>query len=168
MKIIFFITLCAAFLFILIISTPKLIKKEEETIITPTPPPSTKVVDEVQEHLLSLHNKERIKFNVLPLKYNSLLNKAAQKHNDWMANHGRLTHDEPRNNLGSRINNEGYGWSFIGENIAKGQNSAEEVMNSWMHSSGHRANILNKNYKEVGFGVTKINDVWWWTSDFGG
>jgi uncharacterized protein YkwD len=62
---------------------------------------------------------------------------------------------------------QGYNWSWAGENIAMGQRTAEEVMNSWMNSSGHRSNILSSSFKEIGFGVTKMGNVWWWTVNFG-
>ena len=53
------------------------------------------------------------------------------------------------------INNKGRG---IGENIAAGQRSAEEVMQSWMNSSGHRRNILDPQFKELGVGYTLLED----------
>ena len=49
----------------------------------------------------------------------------------------------------------GISYTAAGENIAKGQNSPQSVMNAWMNSSGHRANILNKSYNQIGVGVAK-------------
>ena len=49
----------------------------------------------------------------------------------------------------------GVSYSYAGENIAAGQTSAEQVMNDWMNSSGHRANILNANYTQLGVGYVK-------------
>jgi uncharacterized protein YkwD len=53
-----------------------------------------------------------------------------------------------------------YNISFraAGENIAKGQTSPAQVMNSWMNSSGHKANILSKNYTHIGVGY--VNGIW--------
>ncbi|MBR4741685.1 MAG: hypothetical protein IK079_02140 [Desulfovibrio sp.] len=49
----------------------------------------------------------------------------------------------------------GVHWSACAENIAFGQSTAAEVMNSWLHSPGHRANILNESYTHIGIGVTR-------------
>ena len=49
----------------------------------------------------------------------------------------------------------GINYSSAGENIAAGQKTAQEVMNSWMNSSGHRANILNKDYEQLGVGYVE-------------
>ena len=53
-----------------------------------------------------------------------------------------------------------FGISYIaaGENIAYGQKTPSEVMNAWMNSSGHRANILNANFTEIGVGMVKKAD----------
>jgi uncharacterized protein YkwD len=49
----------------------------------------------------------------------------------------------------------GLRFSAAAENIAYGQRSAQEVMNSWMNSPGHKANILSKSYTQIGVGVAK-------------
>jgi uncharacterized protein YkwD len=68
-------------------------------------------------------------------------------------------------NVGQRI---GDGWMMYGENIAMGQTSNEEVMNDWMHSVGHRRNILNGNFQLVGIGIAKnsAGEIYW-VVDFG-
>ena len=48
---------------------------------------------------------------------------------------------------------DGYDWRAIGENIAEGQFSVAEVMDTWMHSPGHRRNILDPGFKELGVGL---------------
>jgi uncharacterized protein YkwD len=53
------------------------------------------------------------------------------------------------------LKNYGISYSYAGENIAKGQTTPQSVMTSWMNSSGHRANILNANYTQIGVGVVK-------------
>ena len=57
--------------------------------------------------------------------------------------------------------------SEIGENIAYGQNSPEDVMNSWMNSSGHRANILNAEFEEIGVGCYVKGSRKYWVQLFG-
>jgi uncharacterized protein YkwD len=67
-----------------------------------------------------------------------------------------------------RLESEGYRFSVAGENIAQGQPNAEQAMSSWMNSPGHKANILNDDYEDVGFGATKNRkaDEWYWVAVF--
>jgi uncharacterized protein YkwD len=54
-----------------------------------------------------------------------------------------------------------------GENIAAGQTSPDQVMTSWMNSSGHRANILNSSFGHIGVGIVKNSaGTIYWTQDF--
>lgn len=57
-------------------------------------------------------------------------------------------------------------YRYIGENIAYGQNSPEDVMNAWMNSSGHRANILSENFDYIGISVTYRNGTYYWSQFF--
>ncbi|MDO5388086.1 MAG: CAP domain-containing protein, partial [Clostridia bacterium] len=59
------------------------------------------------------------------------------------------------------IKNAGISYKTAGENIAKGQKTAEAVFNAWMNSSGHRANILNSSYTQMGIGVTSGGTLYW-------
>ncbi|MBR1555833.1 MAG: hypothetical protein IJ644_10665 [Oscillospiraceae bacterium] len=54
----------------------------------------------------------------------------------------------------------------VGENIAYGYSTEADVMNGWMNSSGHRANILNENYHAIGVGVARNNNVYYWVQIF--
>lgn len=125
------------------------------------------IVNEKAE-LLELHNSEREKKKKSPLIINSELGDAAQNHADWMAENKRMSHrgtkgSEPWN----RASECGYNYISIGENIAYGQENAQEVMNAWMHSRGHRGNILG-NYEEVGFGIAESeNGQKYWCVVFG-
>ena len=56
---------------------------------------------------------------------------------------------------------------MMGENIAAWQNSPKEVMNSWMNSAGHKANILNADYKSIGVGCVYIDGAYYWVQCFG-
>ena len=56
---------------------------------------------------------------------------------------------------------------MMGENIATGQTSPEQVMNAWMNSSGHRANILGSTYKRIGIGCVYIQGTYYWVQCFG-
>jgi uncharacterized protein YkwD len=60
----------------------------------------------------------------------------------------------------------GYNYRWAGENIAYGQTSAQEVMQSWMNSAGHRQNILNPKFRDVGIAYAYGN-TFYWTQNFG-
>jgi uncharacterized protein YkwD len=80
-----------------------------------------------------------------------------------IADEGKLSHDGWDN----VINQSGYRWSAIAENIALGPTTPAGVMNMWMGSQGHRNNILG-GYRDIGIGcVIDRNGFYWWTQDFG-
>jgi uncharacterized protein YkwD len=133
---------------------------------TPVPTPPVDPMESIKQQLFDSHNRERVQRGLSPFTRNTALDTAAQLHNDYMVAHNNLTHNEPGRDIGVRVTQQGYIWTTCGENIAEGQTSVDEVMNSWMNSSGHRANILGK-FHDVGFGVTKSGNTWWWTTDFG-
>lgn len=62
----------------------------------------------------------------------------------------------------------GIDYGYAGENIAMGQRTPEIVMNDWMNSSGHRANILNENYDCIGVGYTMVDGHPYWVQLFTG
>ncbi|MFJ3231050.1 sigma-70 family RNA polymerase sigma factor [Streptomyces sp. NPDC086787] len=118
--------------------------------------------------VIALVNKERSAAGCGPVTDNSQLRDAAQKHSDDMAARGFFDHTNPDGKgPGERITAAGYRWSTYGENIAAGQQTPASVMDAWMHSSGHRANILNCSFKELGVGVHNGSGGPWWTQDFG-
>ncbi|WP_432976193.1 CAP domain-containing protein [Dactylosporangium sp. CA-233914] len=121
-----------------------------------------------ESQVLTIVNTERAKAGCQPLAYNAKLRAAAYKHSADMAARDYFSHDTPEGvSFATRIKNEGYSWSGAAENIAKGQRTPEEVMNSWMNSSGHRANILNCKLKDLGVGLAYEGKTAIWTQDFG-
>lgn len=105
------------------------------------------------EAILKLVNQERSKAGVSPLKLNEKLTNVANIKAKDMADKNYFSHTSPT--YGSpfdMMKQFGISFSYAGENIAAGQKTAEEVMDSWMNSSGHKANILNKNYTQLGVG----------------
>jgi len=117
--------------------------------------------------VIALVNKERAKRGCRALTSNSRLALAAQGHSADMARRGFFDHTNPDGKDPSdRITAAGYRWSAYGENIAKGQPTPASVMTSWMNSSGHRANILNCAFREIGIGVVKSGGPYW-TQVFG-
>jgi RNA polymerase sigma factor (sigma-70 family) len=128
-----------------------------------TSPPSGTVAQ-----VVALVNEERAKAGCGALTEDPRLEKAAQGHSDDMAARGFFDHTNPDGaDPGQRITAAGYKWSTYGENIAQGQQTPAAVMESWMNSPGHRANILNCSFKDIGVGVHKGSGGPWWTQDFG-
>ncbi|MER7759752.1 sigma-70 family RNA polymerase sigma factor [Streptomyces sp. NPDC097619] len=118
--------------------------------------------------VISLVNEERARAGCGPLTNNAKLADAAQAHSDDMAARDYFDHTNPDGaGPGERITAAGYAWSTYGENIARGQQTAASVMESWMNSSGHRANILNCSFKEIGVGIHSGSGGPWWTQNFG-
>jgi uncharacterized protein YkwD len=127
--------------------------------------PTAGNLDEVRAAVLCLHNRDRAAAGLPPLKENSKLRKAALGHSDDMVSRRYFDHDEPDGDgMVDRIRRAGYvrpgdAWS-LGENIAWGtQNMATpaEIHDAWMHSAGHRANILRRSFKEIGIGIVLGN-----------
>jgi hypothetical protein len=118
-------------------------------------------VDEV----LRITNDHRRAAGLPALANHVALAKAARRRAIDMAKSGNLTHD----GWTTIIRLFGYLGGFLGENIAMGYASPAAVMNGWMGSSGHRANILRNGYRDSGVGcVLDSRKRPWWAHDFGG
>ncbi|AQT71267.1 MULTISPECIES: CAP domain-containing protein [Streptomyces] len=123
---------------------------------------------DAESAVLALVNKERAAAGCGALTSNAKLSAAARAYSDTMARAGVMSHTGPDGStMTSRVEAAGYKWSTLGENIARGQADADAVMKAWMNSSGHRANILNCAFKEIGIGVHKGDGGPWWTQNFG-
>ncbi|MFB7979555.1 sigma-70 family RNA polymerase sigma factor [Streptomyces vinaceus] len=122
----------------------------------------------VAGQVIALVNSERAAAGCGPLKEDPQLRNAAQGHSDDMAARGFFDHTNPDGaDPGKRTTAAGYRWSTYGENIARGQQTAASVMDSWMKSPGHRANILNCSFKDIGVGIHSGPGGPWWTQNFG-
>lgn len=107
--------------------------------------------------VVELVNQERWDNGQLPpLKAVDLLHNSSQTHSDNMANRDFFAHCDldTKTRPGDRMTTAGYDWNYAGENIAAGYSTPADVMTDWMDSSGHRANILSTNYREIGVGYT--------------
>jgi uncharacterized protein YkwD len=121
-----------------------------------------------EQQVLAITNTERAKAGCKPLTWNSKLATAARKHSQDMAAKDYFSHTSlDGTNFATRISNEGYRWSGAAENIAKGQRTPADVMKAWMNSSGHRANILNCGFKDLGVGLAYQGRTPIWTQNFG-
>ena len=113
-------------------------------------PPAT-----MEEQVVELVNQERWDNGQLPpLKHNALLDAASEGHSTAMGVRDFFAHCDLDYSTSpwDRMVAAGYTYNWAGENIAAGYADAPAVMNGWMNSSGHRANILNTNFREVGVG----------------
>ncbi|MGW3338777.1 CAP domain-containing protein [Streptomyces sp. NPDC001009] len=130
-----------------------------------TPQPAATASGDVAR-VVELVNAERAKVGCSPVELNSTLSKAAQDHSADMAAHNTMSHTgSDGSDPGSRITAAGYRWSAYGENVAYGYSTPEQVMAGWMDSPGHRENILNCSFKEIGVGLAQPGS--YWTQDFG-
>ncbi|MFP8962803.1 CAP domain-containing protein [Streptomyces nanhaiensis] len=121
-----------------------------------------------EAQVLALVNKERAAAGCGPVTANARLTRAADGYSDTMAASGVLSHTGPDGStMADRVEAAGYAWSNLGENIARGQPDAASVMDAWMNSPGHRANILNCAFEELGVGVHFGDGGPWWTQNFG-
>ncbi|QGZ47527.1 hypothetical protein GPZ77_03190 [Streptomyces sp. QHH-9511] len=130
-------------------------------------PPAPKVLRFVEE-IVSLANTEREKSGCGPLRPDTRLRKSAQKHADDMAGRDFYAHESPEGrDAGDRITAAGYSWSAWAENIHRGPKTPRKAMEDWMKSAGHRRNVLNCAFEDIGVGVTLTSDGPWWVQNFG-
>ncbi|CAL9539644.1 hypothetical protein SUDANB176_04219 [Streptomyces sp. enrichment culture] len=115
--------------------------------------------------VLSITNSERSKAGCGPVTLDDRLARAAQLHSEDMSANDYFSHTGKNgSSFADRAEAQGHP-SPGAENIARGQNSAASVMQAWMNSPGHRANILNCSLKTLGVGV--VTSDWTWTQVFG-
>ena len=127
---------------------------------TPTPAPTTEAgLSDFQQQVINLVNRERANAGLSSLTSDSLLTKVSVEKARDMDVNNYFSHTSPT--YGSpfdMMRSFGVTYSYAGENIASGQKSPQEVMNAWMNSAGHRANILNGNFSKIGVGY--VNGEW--------
>lgn len=112
----------------------------------------TQIVSQMKE-VLNLVNQERAKNGLSALTLNNDLTHIATMKASDMRDKNYFSHNSPTYGTPFEMLQQfGVKYTYAGENIAAGQKTSEQVMNDWMNSSGHRANILNKNYTQLGVG----------------
>lgn len=126
----------------------------------------------VRERMLAAVNAERRKAGLAPLTLEEKLSWAAQKHAEDMLARSYYAHASPEGTSPlARALTAGYPSRRVGENIATGHFSVEEVVDAWMHSSGHRRNILDGAFTQIGVGlaVGRFEDRYrlLWVQEFG-
>jgi uncharacterized YkwD family protein/spore coat assembly protein SafA len=130
--------------------------------------PSQSSTKAYEDEVLRLVNVERAKNGLAALKSDWQLSRVARYKSQDMINKGYFSHTSPT--YGSpfkMMESFGIRFSSAGENIAYGQRTPAEVMNGWMNSPGHRANILSPSYTHIGVGLAKTGSgVNYWTQMF--
>lgn len=131
-------------------------------------------IDSEEQQFLELINDYRQDNGAGPLALSPALNRAAAWKSQHMVDANYFAHDDvPINRTwDDRIHDCGYNYpTWIGENIAAGNESAEDTFEQWRNSSGHNQNMLNSNYNAIGIGRAfgpNATYGWYWTTDFGG
>ena len=129
-----------------------------------TVPTVNEKADSFEREVVRLVNEERKRMGLSELKYNWQLSRVARYKSEDMRDKGYFSHTSPT--YGSpyqMMKSFGITYRTAGENIAKGQTSPDAVVKAWMNSSGHRANILNPSFTEIGVGFASGN---YWTQMF--
>lgn len=129
-----------------------------ELALAPTLLPSS-TITQARFNIISLTNRERRARGLAAARSSNALNNACQTHANDMARGRFLSHTgSDGSNGGQRARRSGLGWTTWGENIAAGQRGSAEVVNAWMASSGHRANILNGQFNAIGVGLQQASN----------
>jgi uncharacterized YkwD family protein len=114
-----------------------------------------------EQKVVDLTNQERAKNGLPALKVDTTLSKMAHEKARDMSANNYFSHTSPT--YGSpfdMMKKYGITYQYAGENIAKGQQSPQDVVNAWMNSEGHRQNILNPNYNYIGVGYVAQGNYW--------
>jgi uncharacterized protein YkwD len=141
----------------------------------PFAPPKSAAHTEIERRVLELVNAARAQprhcgatsFNATPaLALNETLNHAARDYAEVMAHYGYMEHTGPDGSSpAQRVSRAGYRWRETGENLARGIMSADAVVDGWVHSPEHCANLMDSAYSEIGVGyaVNPLDDagVYW-------
>ncbi|MCM1991936.1 CAP domain-containing protein [Oceanirhabdus seepicola] len=135
----------------------------------PKAPETPKVsMSDFAKEVVELVNKERVSNGLQPLKAHAKLTDCAQAKAQNMIDKNYFAHNSPTYGTPfDMIEQWGIKFTAAGENIAYGQKTPKEVMQTWMDSPGHRSNILSDSFAEIGVGVaTNKNGVIYWTQMF--
>ena len=169
-------------------STPPTTRKPKKSTTTaasaapaPAPPPdvtspdtqppaaSVRVDTSVTGRVVALVNAQRVAGGLGPVSANGALMSAAAIQSKDQATMGRVSHTGiDGSSMGQRCSAAGYGWRALAENAAAGYGSADSVMNGWMGSAPHYANIMNPSFVHVGVAVAySASGTAYWTMDLG-
>lgn len=118
-------------------------------------------VTQFEQEVIRLVNEIRLENGLKPLSYNWELSRVARFKSQDMKDHRYFAHNSPVYGTPFQmIRNFGISFRTAGENIAKGYRTPQAVVDGWMNSSGHRANILNAAYTQIGVGYVADGNYW--------
>ena len=118
-------------------------------------------ITQYEKEVIRLVNEIRVKNGLKPLAEDWQLSRVARYKSQDMKDKGYFSHTSPT--YGSpfdMMKKFGLTYRTAGENIARGQKTPQAVVNAWMNSSGHRANILNASYTKIGVGYVANGNYW--------
>lgn len=111
-------------------------------------------IDAIQSAVISNVNAQRARSGLPALRASSELMEAAQRHACDNAGRNKMSHTGSNgSNVGQRAHRAGYDWRLVNENVAAGFNGPGAVVDGWMTSRGHRANILARGTRNIGVGL---------------
>lgn len=118
-------------------------------------------VEAIERDVIKLTNREREKLGLVPLRVDTRLGGVAREKSRDMVINNYFEHDSPTYGTPfDMMHLYGITYQVAGENIASGYTSPEEVVNAWMESPGHRANILNEDFTTIGVGYDEGSNAW--------
>lgn len=133
----------------------------------PTKSPTSTGAAAFEDRVLVIVNNERAAAGCGPVRADSPLRDLARAHSKDMADRDYFSHNTPEGKTPwDRASAAGVNY-LAAENIARGQQTPESVMDAWMNSDGHRRNILNCSFTKLGVGVQTGSGGPWWTQEFG-
>ncbi len=136
-------------------------KPAEQKPAEQKPTEEAKSLSEFEQRVVELTNAERAKQGLPALKIDTELSKVARIKSEDMQKNNYFDHNSPT--YGSpfdMMKKFGISYTSAGENIAQGQRTPEEVVQAWMNSAGHRANILNNGFTHIGVGYVESGNYW--------
>ncbi|MGH0458665.1 CAP domain-containing protein [Bacillus paranthracis] len=136
-------------------------KPAEQKPAEQKPAEEAKSLSEFEQRVVELTNAERAKQGLPALKIDTELSKVARTKSEDMQKNNYFDHNSPT--YGSpfdMMKKFGISYTSAGENIAQGQRTPEEVVQAWMNSAGHRANILNNGFTHIGVGYVESGNYW--------
>jgi len=124
--------------------------------------PTVRTPAQLRRTVVRLTNRARARHDLPRLRTKPCLGQVAQKWARSMARRGELEHNDL-----DAVQRACHREVGVGENIAMGYRTPRSVVRAWMHSDGHRANILRRSFDAIGVGARRDSDgTWWWVQDF--
>ena len=126
-----------------------------------TIPEEDAAVTQYEQEVIRLVNEIRVQNGLSALTYNWELSRVARYKSQDMVDNRYFSHTSPTYGTPFQmIRSFGLSYRSAGENIAYGQRTPQAVVNAWMNSSGHRANILSRSYTQIGVGYVSSGSCW--------